>query len=305
MVLVSLLLGSAIAAAIIHLPSTIERTRKTKRLRHERAVRMQRRIEKEQEEDAYDAAHQNEASDRPMGIALSFDDREPIACWHKFFTRADVQCYSPRVTFFVWGPDLLTDDELSKLRELQALGHEIACHGLRHRPAPKYIKEHGLERYLKNEIEPAIEIMERQGFGPVRCFAYPGGARDPAIDDALLGYFSIVRGTLKCSEEERNTRRKYWYTISPNDRGKKFLWADTLDELLRISPQHIKNHIELAESRGRILLLYGHDITNDLAYYREGDDPRHYVTVWHEDLKAILEFAHKRGMRFYTMSELE
>jgi len=132
-----------------------------------------------------------------------------------------------------------------------------------------------------------------------------GGYRNTSIDNAVLEYFAIVRGTMKATDEERKARRGEWFTISPNERGRRMVWADSIDErLLTTSGLPPTAGIAVAKKRGRVYVAYAHDIAFDEREWDESN-PRRDVTIWHECLLELLKYAHEQGARFYTMSELE
>jgi hypothetical protein len=123
-------------------------------------------------------------------LALSFDD-DFIDGWHAL--RPVFDRYGARVTFFVTRFPGLDADRRARLHELAADGHAIEYHGTEHRPAERYVAEHGLDAYLADEIEPGLVAMRADGFTPV-AFAYPHGERSDELDAALLDHFAIVRG---------------------------------------------------------------------------------------------------------------
>jgi len=296
----------AVAAAAVYYPIAVRAIRRaTWEGRVSKGMALARQRE-EAKEDAYDARFSGVNSDRGPGVALSFDDWE-VDGWHRFFTRHDIRRLNARVTFYISHPYRLTEQQFAKLKELEALGHEIGYHGYKHRFASRYVQNSGTEKYLADEIEPGMRILEEHGFEP-RTFAYPGGLRAPEVDKVLLERFSIVRGTSYIAPEEEAPARKHYCTISADERGKRMVWAYNIDVPLNAGAMsYVLSRVELASKRRRIAVLYGHNITDDKGYWGTVDesDPRYECTQWHEDVKAILEFAHDRGMRFYTMAELE
>jgi len=161
----------------IFLPPLITRFREQRR-REETARYVHRmRAEEERKEQEYDARYAGARSDRGFGIALSFDDKDGIRGWHRFFTQDEVQQLRAKVTFFVNNPDRLTPKVIDQLKELQALGHEIGCHGFRHVDALRYVQEYGIEAYIAREVKPAIEVMAKEGFH-ANTFAYGGGVQE-------------------------------------------------------------------------------------------------------------------------------
>jgi hypothetical protein len=126
----------------------------------------------------------------PTGaLALSFDDSN-ITEW--FGIRELLAAHGAHATFFVTRFDLLNDLERSELHALQADGHAIEAHGLRHLNAPDYVMEYGLDAYMTDEVLPSLELLRADGFQPT-AYAYPYGRRTDELDEALLQVFDRVR----------------------------------------------------------------------------------------------------------------
>jgi hypothetical protein len=124
---------------------------------------------------------------RGAGLELGFDDFS-VDAWYGL---RDVLRGHP-ATFFVSNFGELTPDQITELHELAADGHAIEAHGMGHRDAAIYVDEHGLARYLADEIDPDLAAMTAAGFAP-STFAYPYGSRTSEIDAALLKRFTLLR----------------------------------------------------------------------------------------------------------------
>jgi hypothetical protein len=123
------------------------------------------------------------------GLSLGFDD----AYVEDWYASAELlRRHGAAVTFFVSNYGELTATEKGYLRALADDGHAIEAHGMGHRNAPSYVDEHGLDRYLADEIVPLLAAMRGDGFAPT-TFAYPFGDRTPELDAALLEEFTLVR----------------------------------------------------------------------------------------------------------------
>ena len=123
------------------------------------------------------------------GLALSFDD-SAVDAWYDI--RETLAAHSARVTFFVTRFTNWTDEQHMKLEELAAAGHDVQAHSVNHLNAPDYVKEHGLAAYLSDEALPSIQVLEDAGFA-VRAYAFPFGASNDELDDALLEHVDLVR----------------------------------------------------------------------------------------------------------------
>ena len=123
------------------------------------------------------------------GLALSFDDTSVMA-W--LALRPLFAQYGARVTFFVSRYAALADAERAGLQTLAADGHDIEAHSVAHLRAPEYVEDHGLAAYLREELEPSIDLLRRDGFD-VQAFAYPFGARTGELDRAIAKRIPVLR----------------------------------------------------------------------------------------------------------------
>jgi peptidoglycan/xylan/chitin deacetylase (PgdA/CDA1 family) len=126
----------------------------------------------------------------PGSLALSFDDHA-VASWSAL--RPMFASYHAQVTFFVSLFTELSDDERAQLRQLADDGHDIEYHTTNHLNAVDYAAAHGVAGYVADEIVPALDAMRAAGYATT-VFAYPFGARNAEIDEALTPYFSLLRG---------------------------------------------------------------------------------------------------------------
>lgn len=127
----------------------------------------------------------------PGSLALSFDDHA-LASWSAL--RPVLDRYHAQVTFFVSLFLELGDDDRAQLRQLADDGHDIEYHSTNHLNAVDYAAAHGVAGYVADEIVPALDAMRAEGYATT-VFAYPFGARNAELDDALTPYFRVVRAT--------------------------------------------------------------------------------------------------------------
>lgn len=232
---------------------------------------------------------------KPMqpGLCLTFDDRNMLH-WEKqipLFAK-----YNAHVTFFVDRFDSLTPEQIRSLEELRKAGHTIGCHGLRHLKAAEYSKNNTVEKYIAEEILPALKIMEEHGFHP-SFFAYPGSNNDELTDKALLKYFRHLRTGCSVSESMESTERAF---IKMKDVRKKGVFyglsfhpKSRNDELVI----QAKKAIDRIKENKEMLVLYAHDLVNT------GEaSSSHYITV--DALEEILAHAKNKQIRLYSFDEL-
>lgn len=125
------------------------------------------------------------------GWAFTVDDDE-VDTWYSW--RDFLRQHHVVVTFFVTRYAKLSDAQKQELHELARDGHDIEAHGVAHANANDYVAAHGLPAYVKDEVLPSRDVLAADGYTPV-AFAYPYGAHTQAIDDALLGQFTLLRAT--------------------------------------------------------------------------------------------------------------
>jgi hypothetical protein len=123
------------------------------------------------------------------GLAFSFDDQH-LEPWIQM--RPVIARYGARLTFFFTRYPIYTATEKELVLALARDGHDIQFHGAAHRHAVDYKNEHGLARYLADEIDVGMAAMRADGWEPT-VFAYPFGEHDAEIQAALLERFALVR----------------------------------------------------------------------------------------------------------------
>lgn len=124
-------------------------------------------------------------------LALSFDDRS-IDSWLELLPL--FSAHHTRVTFFISAFTTFEEKDLQGLRRLADAGHDIQYHSTRHENAVTYSDSHGIDQYVRDDIEPGLAAMRGAGFDPI-VFAYPFGARNAELDQTLATYFPLLRGS--------------------------------------------------------------------------------------------------------------
>jgi peptidoglycan/xylan/chitin deacetylase (PgdA/CDA1 family) len=232
------------------------------------------------------------------GIAISFDDHF-ISDWYAL--RPLFQKYDAKVTFFVTCGDTLTEDEVTKLKQLEKDGHEIGFHGTVHGKSTELIAA-GPVKYAEAELTPGLNYMKLAGFTP-ESYAHPGGDHNDQVDSVLLASgFKILR-------DVAISRRKMFgvqlYALAPRFMNHIFYPFDKekiVDALLIDTDAHLEvgemqDAISKAKETGTALMLFGHQ-----PLYATPKNGAYGFNV--PFLEQILKEAQSQKLRFYTMSEL-
>jgi len=233
---------------------------------------------------AYINVSEGQPGESHAGVALTFDDNS-IDQWYAI--RSLLQQYNAHVTFFVNGFGNLDEEQIDKLRTLQADGHEIAFHGMNHEDAAIYLETHSIQQYLDYEIIPGVNLMKNAGLTPVD-FAYPYGSENGPLTTALQAYFSHVRGT------HSSINDPIFYEYGSNQLLIQGVGID--DQTYGVTMNEIYEGISTAKQEDKILIFYAHvplqTVTGDymISYGR---------------LENILKNVSENNMKFYTVSELQ
>jgi len=189
-------------------------------------------------------------------IILTFDDTN-VDEW--FAQRKLFDTYNIKATFFITRPHQLTEEQIWKLKELVADGHEIGCHGMNHIRAT----EENQYQYIETEIEPALQLLSGYGFS-VTSFSYPFGAATPYLDSVLASYFTFIR---KATYNHLDTL----IAVYPEIYTKQAPFCNTnamgIDVNYNISIANLKDAILKAKNTDSFLVLYAHVIDNSNGDY--------------------------------------
>jgi PKD repeat protein len=217
------------------------------------------------------------------GVAITFDD-DYVDQWYAI--RDILNRNNSHVTFFVSNFSSLDQDQINKLKTLQADGHEIAFHGYNHIDAAEYLQSHNVSQYLDNEIINGLNLMKNEGFNPVD-FAYPYGSDEPNATQALEGYFDHVRDV---AYSWNDTDTIYYQ----NGSYQFFIAGIGMDDESN-SMTDIYDGISRANTEDKILILFGHEPV--------ASDPEAYQTSYAR-LENMLKYVSDNNLKTFTVSEL-
>lgn len=218
-------------------------------------------------------------------VVYSFDDQY-IDEWYN--QRDLFNQYNIKATFFINRPQNLTSDQLTKLRQLKADGHEIGCHGLNHRNVVDFIDS--LDVLINTEIKPAKKILSEYGF-EIRSFAHPFGKSLPVIDTLLLNHFDYIR---KATYNIKDTTLDYYDEIFATKNNYRITNSMGIDTNYKISLQNFETGLLRAKVKNEVLILHAHQIDSSLTNY----------SVSPEYLEATFKLCKKHHIESLRISDL-
>jgi len=219
------------------------------------------------------------------GVILSFDDAY-VDEWAE--ADAALKKYGWKATFNVCRIDSIGEPEIKTLLRMQKEGHEIAGHGYHHYNAVKFVKQYGIDAYMKQEIDPMIVSMKKKSF-KVTSFAYPYGERSEELDKALSAKFKIIRG--RAFGGEVPEKQDSYFNNS------KIVFAFDIDNShIHFSIPYVLELLDYAKKNNKILLLCGHKPVKNVT--------ENYQTKI-ETLEFICKYMKDNDLKFYTLSDLD
>lgn len=218
------------------------------------------------------------------GVVLTFDDAY-VDEW--FQADSVLKKYKWKGTFCTCRIDSIGAPQQAKLLQLQKEGHEIAGHGYHHYNAVDFVASHGMEAYLKEEIDPMLVSMKKRSL-KVCSFAYPYGERSDALDSALYPKFSIIRGRAFCGNAPEKEGCYF--------RNSKYQYAFDIDNShVHFSIPYLLELLDDAKKRNKILILCSHKTVKEVT--------GNYQTKF-ETLEFVCKYMKLNHMKFYTLADL-
>jgi len=236
--------------------------------------------------------HSIRDSNRPGGIALSWDDTGHIDTCYKHLSI--FQKYNATCTMNVnkiSNREIATETLVNELDVLHAAGWEISAHGYNHTDSALFLINNTPTVWLEQEIFPNIVEVTRYGY-PIYSLAYPFSNRTLNSDRILAPYFRTLRtGVPSIINNNVNQTPLAYYDWDDS----RLVYGVEIDESRNISLESIEYGIDYAVATGNVLVLYGHTITpNVTAQYQTST----------ERLDAILNYTYQHGGAFYLMGDL-
>jgi peptidoglycan/xylan/chitin deacetylase (PgdA/CDA1 family) len=224
--------------------------------------------------------------ERHGAVAFTFDD-DWVDDWYTY--RALFHEYDIKATFFITRPEKLDSASIEKLRQLNADGHEIACHSLTHKNLLDF--HDSLDMMVSKEVIPALQSLRSMGF-EIRSFAYPFGASTANTDSILQKYFIYLR---KATWNTRNTRIDEYDEIYVNNSTQHIFSSMGIDHNFNITPENLRSGFRRAGRNHEVLVLYAHRI---------GTGEEEYM-VNAKYLESYFRMCHQYHLEAITVSGLE
>lgn len=243
------------------------------------------------------------------GIAFSFDDSFRVEQWYKYgielFGYYDVKAtFNFNAFHHFEGKREHNQKEIDMLLELQANGHELAHHSLKHENAKSYINKYGLKKWIEDEIEPLFQWAEKQSHSKTKekfkipvTFAFPFAAfNEEMINELVPKYYKVVRG--HTSDDH----------LTPlNQTG--FAPAICIDSIYLKNKKYIKRILRVVRNTGLNLILMSHStLPEDVKWDDFGwGEESNIAGTWRTSTKMIEEIikeAKALDLEFYTTAEI-
>ena len=218
------------------------------------------------------------------GVVLTFDDTY-VTEWGEM--DKEMQSYSWKATFCVSNLNSLSLSDINGLLALQNEGHEIAGHSLDHRNATAFVARYGIDKYLHQEINPMLHLMDFYGL-KATAFTYPYGARSAALDMALLKKFKILRGTVYGAKKPN--QRNFYFDHS------KVVYGFGMDANYGyFSISQVLKLLEYAKKNNKIMVFVCHKPVKKIT-------DKYQTKI--ETVALICNYVRLNHMKFYILSEL-
>ncbi len=214
-------------------------------------------------------------------VAFTFDDYHGPR-WLK--ADAIFKKYNAHATFFIVGG--LSKEKIGTMKKLQAAGHSIGLHSLRHRDVytPKTGKLH--REYFEKEVKAQYDLCKKEKIS-VCSFAYPNNRRNEESDKMLFKHFDYLRAGLGKPE------KMIFYPLVKLEK-KMMLGGQGLGKYYKTDPVQVKLLMEQAAKSNSLIVFFSHDIRPDAPG----------ISMPAELLEELLAHAAKLNMNVIGFNEI-
>ena len=157
--------------------------------------------------------------------------------------------YKAHVTFFVSG--VITPEKAAVMKKLQAAGHSIGLHTLRHRNAFPLPAQWSMTDYFEKEVKPQLELCRKAGLD-VQGFAYPNNRRNETVDRELFKYFNYLRAG--------KGKAKALFYGAKDVKEKMVLGGGGIGPYYKSNAGELKKILAEAAEKKALVVFFSHDI---------------------------------------------
>lgn len=218
---------------------------------------------------------------RQGAVCFTFDDYSGIN-WIK--ADAIFKKYDAHATFLIVRN--ITADKAKVMKKLQAAGHSVGLHTVKHRNANPLPRGWNMEQYIADQVLPQLEECKKYGI-KVRSFAYPNNRRTEKTDQALFKYFDYLRAGWGKSKQPI-------YTPLAKLPDKMVLAGGGIGEYYKSDISKLKKLLDEAHKRDALIVFFSHDITPKAKH----------IHMPSELLEELLKYARKLNMNIVGAEEL-
>ncbi|TAE82847.1 MAG: hypothetical protein EAY81_08835 [Bacteroidetes bacterium] len=224
------------------------------------------------------------------GIILTTD----VPPHHWFDVRDYLKSKNARVTFYIQSYQLIDSAGRAQLKIMMQDGHEMAHHTYTHIHADKYLYSYTIDDYMQNEIFNMDSIMNADGVY-TETFAYPYGDFTEQTDRFLLKRFRSIRKIISpYAHKKLADVDQIYYRFN----GVRVFYGCTIDKKQKLALKEVFEALDKAKSSRQAISLYCHRINKGELEHSD------QLNVDYEDFKAIVDYASKIGLKFYTAKEI-
>ena len=221
------------------------------------------------------------AGEKRGAVAFTFDDYHGPR-WLK--ADAVFKKYNAHATFFIVGG--LSKEKLSTMKKLQAAGHSIGLHSLRHLDVytPKTGKVH--REYFEKEVKAQYDLCKKEKIDII-SFAYPNNRRNEESDQLLFKHFDYLRAGLG------KPGKMIFYPLAKLEE-KMVLGGQGIGKYYKTDPKQIKLLMEQAAKSNSLIVFFSHDIRPNAPG----------ISMPSELLEELLAYAAKLNMNVVGFNEI-
>lgn len=224
------------------------------------------------------------------GIVLTTD--VPAHAW--FDVRDYLKSKNAKVTFYIQSYQLIDSAGRAQMKIMMQDGHEMAHHTTTHIHADEYLYSYTIDDYMQNEIFYMDSLMNADGVY-TETFAYPFGDFTEQTDRFLLKRFRSIRKIISpYAHKKLADVDQIYYRF----KGVRVFYGCTIDKKQKLGLKEVFEALDKAKNSRQTISLYCHRINKGELEHTD------QLNVDYKDFTAIVDYASKIGLKFYTAKEI-